>query len=324
MFVSVNNVKFSGVASAVPKQTTLVNNNKFSNTTGVFERRISNNSICTSDLCFISADRLLNDLSIDRSDIELLVFVSQTPDYKLPVTSTILQNRLGLSNHCICLDIPLGCSGYVYGLYVASSLLSTNKLKKALLLVGDTISKEVDPLDSSTEPLFGDAGSATLLEFNTESKSMLFGLESDGAGFDSIIIKGGGCRNKSDNDRLSLNGADVFNFGVNRIPKFVDRFLENFNLDKSTIDLFVFHQANKFMNDRIYKKLNISENLVISSLEKFGNTSSATIPLTLVANKDKITTTKQLLCCGFGVGLSWGAVHIELTDAVYFTNLIEL
>lgn len=323
-FISIDNVNILGMACAVPKNISVSSNPKFSSTTGVYEKRTSSNHVCTSDLCLASATQLIQDMQIDKKEIEILIFISQTPDYKLPVTSTILQYKLDLPQSCICLDIPLGCSGYTYGLSVISSLINSGRIKKGLLLVGDTISKEVDPNDSSTEPLFGDAGTATLLEYNETANPILFGLGSDGSGYESIIIHGGGSRNKSTSDYLVLNGMDVFNFGINKIPKIVNEFLINFNIDKDDIDLFVFHQANKFMNDKIYKKLNIPESKTISSLYNFGNTSSATIPLTIATQLNKIEKNTKLLFCGFGVGLSWGSVYTKINQEIYCSKLIEL
>lgn len=317
-FITINNVNILGVAVAVPKLKIVNNNPKFSATTGVFERRITNSTTYTSDLCFESATHLLKDLNINKNDIEILVFVSQTPDYKLPVTSTILQHKLGLPQTCMCFDVPLGCSGYVYGLSIISSLINSGKINKGLLLVGDTISKEVNPDDQSTEPLFGDAGTATLLEYNENAKPMMFSLGSNGEEFESIIIPRG------EKSKLLLNGIDVFTFGINTVPKVVNEFFNHFNIDKENIDLFVFHQANKMMNDKIYKKSNIPLDKTITSLNLFGNTSSATIPLTIVSNYTNIEKGKKLMFCGFGVGLSWGSAFIELTKDIHCSKLIEI
>jgi len=322
-FLKVDNVSILGMACAVPKHTSTISNPKFSSTTGVYERRLVDD-ICTSDLCEAAANQLISDMSINRNEIDILVFISQTSDYKLPITSTILQYKLNLSQSCMCFDVPLGCSGYVYGLSIISSLINTGKIKKGLLLVGDTISKEVDKDDQSTEPLFGDAGSATILEYDDSSNSMLFDLGSDGSGYESIIIRGGGSRDRLSSNRLALSGVDVFNFGIRKIPKVVDDFLFNFKLDKNDIDLFVFHQANKFMNDRIYKKLNIPEHKTISSLYRFGNTSSATIPLTIVTEKGLIEKNNKLVLCGFGVGLSWGTAYISLNKNIFCSKLVEI
>jgi 3-oxoacyl-[acyl-carrier-protein] synthase III len=321
--IKIDNVNILGMAAAVPKNIEFNLNEKFVYTTGVSSKRIASDTICTSDLCFEAATQLIDDLLIDKSEIEILVFISQTPDYKLPVTSTILQSKLGLPQSCICLDIPLGCSGYVYGLSVISSMINSGKLKKGMLLVGDTVSKIVKPGDQSTEPLFGDAGTATLLEYNVNSNPMLFELGSDGNGYDAIIIPGGGFRNSYDSEYLDLKGMDVFNFGISKIPKVFNNFLNQFNIDKEDIDLYVFHQANKLMNDKIYKKLSIPIEKTISSLYDFGNTSSASIPLTLITNS-KLNSDTKLLLCGFGVGLSWGTVYIELNNNLHYSNLKEI
>jgi 3-oxoacyl-[acyl-carrier-protein] synthase-3 len=324
-FITVENISIVGMATTVPTQTSINNNEKFIAATGVAEKRITDKTICTSDLCLKSAEQLINDLGIDKTDIEILIFVSQTPDYKLPVTSTILQHKLGLSQACLCLDIPLGCSGYVYGLTTISSLMSTGKIKKGLLLVGDTISKEVDPSDQATEPLFGDAGTATLLSYDENANPMLFGLGSDGEGYESIIITNSGARcSNSEMNKLSLNGIDVFNFGTNKVPKVVNQFIDNFGLEKDSIDHFIFHQANKFMNDKIYKKLGIAVDKTSSSLKHFGNTSSATIPLTIVTELGGIEKDNSMLFCGFGVGLSWGTFYTKASNNIFCSKLIEI
>lgn len=323
-FVSIDNINILGISSAVPRQKRINSNSKFISSTGIEEMRISPETVCTSDLCLEAANRLIDDLNINKSEIEVLVFISQTPDYKLPVTSTILQNRLNLPQSCLCLDITLGCSGYVYGLSVISSLINSGKIKKGLLLVGETTSKIVEPGDQSTEPLFGDAGSATLLEYDETANPILFELGSDGSGYETIIIPGGSSRNKNSSCYVSLNGMDVFNFGINKIPKVVTTFLNHFKLNVENIDTFVFHQANKLMNDMIYKKLNIPESKTISSLRNYGNTSSATIPLTITTQLDKIESGTKLLFCGFGVGLSWGSAYIHANKEIYCSKLIEL
>lgn len=334
----INNVSIKGIAAAVPKETVLNNNEKFSTTTGVYERRIAPSSVCTSDLCEEAANKLISDLNVDKNDIGILVFISQTPDYQIPVTSTILQHKLNLSQSCICFDVPLGCSGYVYGLQIISSLISNGSIKKGLLLVGDTVSKQINPKDQSTEPLFGDAGTATLLEYNTVASPIYFNLGSDGSGFKTIIIPDGGYRNRITESSLEsyiidglerrkcdlhLEGIDVFNFGVSKVPKIINEFTNHFDIDLDNIDYFVFHQANKFMNDKIYKKLKINNDKVLTSLHKFGNTSSATIPLTIIHNLDNIKKDTNLLFCGFGVGLSWGSCYIK-SDEIYCSKLIEI
>jgi len=323
-FVRIEHIEILGISAAVPEKKNVNNNSKFSATTGVFERRITDENVCTSDLCYEAAQRLIQDLGVDRSEIDILVFVSQTPDFKLPVTSTILQHRLGLPQSCLCFDIPLGCSGYVYGLSSIASLMASGRIRKGLLLVGDTISKTVAPGDQSTEPLFGDAGTATVLGYNEAAAPMLFGMGSDGEGYETIIINGGASRKKGESEHLVLNGMDVFEFGINKVPKVVNEFFAHYNLDKEAVDLYVFHQANKMMNDKIYKKLGIPQEKTITSLDAFGNTSSATIPLTLVYQRQGMAAGSSMVFCGFGVGLSWGTCYIQAGSAIHLSPLIEI
>ena len=347
---SIKNVAIKGISACVPKNIesninypylTCDEIEKFISATGVEQRRIAPPDVCASDLCHVAADKLLNDLQWDRNSIDVLVFVSQTPDYLLPTTSTILQDRLNLSTQCVCFDIPLGCSGYVYGLSVITAMMSASGLKRGLLLVGDTLSKLVSPTDKSTAPLFGDGGTATALEIGETESPMLFNLGTDGAGYKAIIIPDGGCRNLAKtasfisktyeegverNDyQMALDGMEVFSFGITQAPKTVNSLLDGFNINKDAIDYFVFHQANMKMNKMIAKKLKLPEDKVPLSLKYFGNTSSATIPLTIVAqlHNSMRMEPQRMVLCGFGVGLSWGAVYLE-TNRILCPQLIEI
>lgn len=320
----VSNIVIDGIAAAVPKNTIRNYDEKFIQTTGVESRRIASDTICTSDLCYEAADQLLNDLKIDRNDISVLVFVSQTPDYFLPSSSSILQNRLGLSQSSVAIDISLGCSGYVYGLSVISSLMKTTQAKFGLLLVGDTISKIVDQNDSSTNNLFGDAGSATILRNEYQNhNSFSFDLGTDGSGSEIIIQPNSGYRKSNANSFLKMNGMDVFGFGISKVPQLVKNIIVQNNLNQESLDQSYFHQANLFMNFKIAKKIGLEDSNVFYSIKDFGNTSSASIPLTMVVNNQD-TTCKNLLLCGFGVGLSWGALIIKNCNKIYFSKLIEL
>lgn len=280
-FLSVENVRIAGVSACVPKEVEEIKDfplfseadaENFSKTTGVERHRIAADNTCTSDLCLTAAETLMDELSWEKSDIDCLLFVSQTPDYRLPATSVILQDRLGLSTDCYTLDISLGCSGWVYALSVISSLMSHGSMKRGLLLAGDTILKFCSSTDKSTYPLFGDAGTATALEFSAdENNAMRFSFNSDGGGEKAIVIEDGGFRNpvqmksfeketisegieRSKLD-LVLEGMDVFSFGISRAPQSVNNLLNHFSIDIGSIDYFVFHQANKFMNEKIRKKL---------------------------------------------------------------------
>lgn len=347
---SVNDIAIKGISCSVPKNTernidldilTQEEIQKFIDATGVEERRIATKEICTSDLCCEAAEKLITDLNWQKDEIEILVFVSQTADYILPVSAAILQDRLGLSTNCIAFDVPLGCSGYVYGISIISGMMKAAGLKKGLLLAGDTSSKLLSKKDKSTVPLFGDGGSATAFEFDENAENLLFDLGTDGSGYKTIIINDGGSRNRIDSDslvyetvspgiernscQLILDGMDVFGFGISQAPKTVNKLIEKFEIDKEKIDHFVFHQANLMMNKMIVKKLKLPVEKVPYSLKEFGNTSSTTIPLTIVTQlKENLKSTSQdLIICGFGVGLSWGTAKIRL-DNVVIPDLIEI
>jgi 3-oxoacyl-[acyl-carrier-protein] synthase-3 len=288
-----------------------------------------------------ATEKLIKDLQWNKDEIDVLIFVTQTPDYILPATSCILQDRLGLKESCYTLDISLGCSGWIYGLSVLASLLSTGSMKKGLLLTGDTPSKLCSVEDKSSYPLFGDAGTATAIELRKDSKGFQFHTQTDGSGFKAIIVPNGGYRHPIDSDSLInreisdgikrnllnviLDGMDVFTFGITKAPESVNQLIDYFSLDREKIDYFVFHQANKFMNEKIRKKLKLPEEKVPYSLKGYGNTSSATIPLTIVTELKKSlrNASKEMIACGFGVGLSWGSVHF-VADKLVCSDLIEI
>ena len=339
-FQVIKNVTLKGISACVPgykennNKLPMFNNQeeaaKFIDATGVVSRHIVKDSgLCTSDLCYSAAKALLAELNWRTEEIDCLIFVSQTPDYILPATSCILQDRLGLSNDCYALDISLGCSGWVYGLSVISSLLSGGTMKKGLLLAGDTTSVTKSPKDKSTYPLFGDAGTATAIEFNSTAETMLFHFGTDGKGHEAIMIPDGGFRNFFNEDSLRaeeiepgiirnrlhsiLNGPAVFTFGISKAPKSVNAILEHFEINKEDISYYIFHQANLFMNEKIRTKLKIVPEKVLYSLSDYGNTSSASIPLTMVTRLGSELNggSKKYLACAFGVGLSWASVIFE-------------
>ncbi len=350
-YLTIKNVVIKGFSACVPK--TIEENidspifkspaeaEKFISSTGVERRRIASNDTTTSDLCIIAAERLIENLQWEKSEIDCIIFVTQTPDYILPATSCVIQNKLQLSEECYALDISLGCSGWVYGLSIIANLLATGIMKKGLLLVGDTTLKSTSPYDKSAWPLFGDAGTATALEFENNEQELDFHFACDGSGFDAIIIPEGGFRKMFSQDSLKyqqfeegisrnglqtiLNGMDVFSFGISKAPESINKLLKKFQIDLERIDLFTFHQANLLMNEKIRKKLKLPSEKVLYSLKDFGNTSSATIPLTLITQAKKELETKHLnhIACGFGVGLSWGSVYFE-TDKIVVSDLVEI
>jgi len=347
---SIPNVKLVGISACVPKNK-VVNMehpyfsaeqmSAFVKSTGVKERRVATAEQTTSDLCYEAAEKLIAEIGWEKSEIDVLILVTQTADYRLPVTSAILQDKLGLPTTCLAMDIPLGCSGYIYGISTIASLLSHGALKKGLLLVGETNSKVVSPFDKSTEPLFGDAGTASAFMYDTTASAIPFDLGTDGSGYKAIIIPAGGSRNIADEKSLEyidveegikrnqcslvMDGMDVFSFGISKAPSTVKALMALAQKDVEDVDFYVFHQANLFMNTKIVKKLKLPEEKVPYSLGEYGNTSSATIPLTIVSQlKEKLTNQKaSILCCGFGVGLSWGTCLLN-ADNLVIPDVIEL
>lgn len=331
--LSISNVFIRGIAAAVPKQRDCIKEvykwgsvEDFLKTTGIVFRRRAPETVTASDLCVSAARNLLNELHWNNEDIDILVFVSQTPDYLLPATSCVIHENLNLSKECYTLDISLGCSGWVYALSVIAALMQNGTFKKGLLLAGDTITKICSPDDKTVYPLFGDAGSATALEFDVGDSMFKFHFNSDGSGNETIIARGGGFREKQYTiPRLELDGGEVFSFGAFKAPKQVKALIEEFQLDIDKIDLFTFHQANFMMNEMIRKKLKLPDDMVPYSMGEFGNTSCASIPLTLTyCERNRLRKSKlQHIACGFGVGLSWASVWFE-TDKITVPKLIEV
>ena len=339
-FLAVKNTAIRAIYTSVPKQkvftkdyewVTIAERDLFAKTTGIIERRVASSTTTCSDLCFQAADELLTDLNC-RDQIDLILFVSQSPDYFLPSTAVILQDKLGLSKNTVAFDINLGCSGYVYGLTVIGQFLQNGNFRKALLLCGDKSTISTNYQDKSTFPLFGDAGSATLLEFDKSADEWFAHLASDGSGKDSIIIEHGHSRHPygsvSDEyieyepgvirtkKHLALNGMDVFNFALKEVAPSIKLMLENFDINIDDIDYFVLHQANKLINESVRKKLKVAPEKVPYSIQNFGNTSSASIPLTIcTCLKEKIESDQlTLLLAGFGVGFSWGSVVLKTSE----------
>lgn len=340
----VPNISVAGISACVPER--VYNNNDYDRLTekerqtliktiGVEKKRHANKGTTTSDLCFESAQKLITDLNWDRSEIDLLVFVSQSRDYIIPATAGLLQERLSLPSSCIAFDVSLGCSGYVYGLSIIGSMMSLGIINKGLLLTGDISTLNTSYNDKSAFPLFGDAGTATAIIRDENSTPMKFNLQTDGSGYDAIIIPDGGIRNFADqktsfeykeisegivrnNLNINLDGIKVFNFSLREVKPNVLKLLKEYELSTDDIDYYVFHQANLLMNETIRKQLKLNPETVPYSLKDYGNTSSASIPLTIVTElADKVSTEKNTVALsGFGVGLSWGTVILELDNIV--------
>jgi 3-oxoacyl-[acyl-carrier-protein] synthase-3 len=346
---SVPHVQLKGLSVCVPANTEdnreleLLSENErelFIKTVGIRYRRVAQQGVTASDLCFEAANRLLNELSWNREEVNVLIFVTQTPDYIIPNTSSLLQEKLGLSKSCLVFDINLGCSGYVYGLSVISSFLQNIPGGKGMLLVGDVSTSIISKTDRSTTPLFSDAGSATALE-RTSDAIMHFNLQTDGKEYDDIIVPDGGFRNKTNENSfvvkefdkgvsrsnldMKLDGVKIFNFALREVAPNVHSLLQQNNIEKDSIDFFVLHQANLLMLESVRKKLQVTPEKFPYSLHDFGNTSSATIPLTMVVKlADRVRAERiNWLLSGFGVGLSWGSVYLE-TENLTCLPLIEV
>jgi 3-oxoacyl-[acyl-carrier-protein] synthase-3 len=345
------NVGITGMAAAVPSR--IVSNYEYTghfdvetvkeivDKVGIKERRFADADTCSSDLCYAAAEKIIADMNIDKSEIDLLVFVSQTPDYRMPATSVILQDRLGLSKKTAAFDISLGCSAFVYGLSVVYGLMQSGGFRKALLLDGETRSKIYSPKDRKTAFLFGDGAVAAIIEQDEKFGDSYFSLNSDGSKESYIKMDAGGYRNPSTPETLLekvvdehgnirtdeqgyMKGADVFNFVLKEVPSDIKRVLKMAGAETQDIDYYVFHQANSYMNNYLIKKLKIDADKAPSSIEKFGNTSSVSIPLTIVTQlQDKFNTKRSLLLSGFGVGMSWATCILNFENC-HIADLVEV
>lgn len=297
---------------------------------GIEERRLADDDVCASDLCYKAAKKLMEDNNIDSNSIDVLLFMSQTSDYRIPATAPILQHRLGLSKDTACLDLSLGCSGYVYALSTAFAYASMEGVNRVLLLDGETFSKIVNKRDKVDWPLYGDAATATLIEKGDFEESV-FILKSDGAGEDAVKIPSGGMRNRVTassiletereegnirNDlEVYMDGMDVFNFAMSVVPKSVKEIVKETDTTLDDIDWLVFHQANKFMTDFFAKRLKFDMNKVPYCIQKYGNTSSTSVALTIVSElESKLKNGDRVVMCGFGAGLSWGTARIVFNN----------
>ena len=334
--IKFTNVEIKAISACVPKNIKYNSDlgylipdeeiDKTINSIGIKEKRYVDAKTTASDLCFKAADELLAKNNIDRYSIDMILFLSQLPDYKIPATAPILQHKLGLPKTTAAMDLSLGCSGYVYGLSTAMAYASMEGIDRVLLLVGETFSKIVNPKDKVNVPLYGDAGTATLIE-KCENKSAYFALYSDGSGEDAVKIKAGEARFpstainlqekeeeegniRSDNE-VYMDGMDVFNFALSVVPKNIKEICAFANVNLLDVDYLVLHQANKFMTDFIIKRLKYPLERVPYCLNKYGNTSSASIPLT-ISSEFANQHINNIIICGFGAGLSWGAAYFSL------------
>jgi len=340
---TLHNVRFAGMATCVPKRVfhniddappkIRSERQRLARNIGIYTRRLCPDWQTFSDLAFEATEKLLAELQWNKADIDALIIVGQSPDYLIPATAIILQDRLQLPQTTIAFDVNLGCSGYPFGLHLVGSMIAAGAIKKGLVLVGDRAGEEKDPL-------FSDAGTATALEFDASAPPMHFDLNSDGSGYQAIMLPVGGHREPVEisdlvgrrdeggywrfGTDLVLDGPAVLSFSTQRIPPAVEKILSHVGMTKDEIDYFIFHQANRMINETIRKKLGLPEEKVPSTLRDFGNTSGASLPVTMTARlRETLSQGKhRLLLCGFGIGLSWGTAIVDIDSAV-FPALIE-
>lgn len=344
-FFEFNQIKISAVCAAVPTEIVKVDSfaerfgkdyvNKFKESTGIKEFRRTKEHQTASDLCYSAAEKIIEEKGISRDEIGILIFVAHSTDYRRPATACVLQKRLKLSVECAAFDISLGCSAFVYGLQIVASLLETSNTNKALLLVGETLTKMVHPKDKSVAMLFGDGGSAVLVEKTKDSSNIIKGiLKSDGNGYRAIIAPAGGFRNinpvkkdfiwKDGNIRTLYNtimqGEDVFAFTISTVTQTIKEFLEETQTKVNDYDCLAFHQANQFIHKMLCKKLKVDAEKMPICLDRYGNPSAPAIPLVICdryGNSDCNERIKFLIC-GFGVGLSWGVCSVEINTEDIF------
>jgi 3-oxoacyl-[acyl-carrier-protein] synthase-3 len=329
----IEGVSIRGVASAVPETT--FNNmrdaaafpkeevRKVVAMAGVAERRVADATTCSSDLCFDAAEALLEALAWPRDSVDGLVMVTQTPDYFMPSSSCVLHKRLGLSDRCAAFDLGLGCSGYPYGLWLASMMLKSGDLKRVLLLHGETPTRYAGESDRAVSLLFGDAGSATALERDDSAGApWYFTLHTDGAGFDDLIVHAGGFRDRFCSDARShyvqMNGANVFNFTIKVIPPLIADTLRLSGRSVDDVDYYVFHQSNRFIIKHLITTCHLSEEKVPIVLDRYGNPGGPSVPLTLTRGLGDSAGRRPLsvMLLGYGAGLSWGAALVPLPEGV--------
>lgn len=286
---------------------------------GIVNRPIAADGECSSDLAVRAAEKLFSATNTSPSEIDYVLFCTQTPDYFLPTTACLIQNRLGIPKSAGALDFNLGCSGYVYGLGLAKGLIETGQARRLLLLTGETYSKLLSRDDKATRTLFGDAGSATLIE-GREAHSQSIGpfvYGSDGGGSEHLILRHGAFRERSvlkgQPLLLCMNGGEIFAFGVREVANAVNKLLEQSGVSKGDVDLFVFHQANSYMLEFLRKKCDIPAERFYLHYANVGNTVSNSIPIAIHhALKDgAIKPGSKVMLVGFGVGLSWGSCFVE-------------
>jgi 3-oxoacyl-[acyl-carrier-protein] synthase-3 len=284
---------------------------------GIRQRHIARADESVADMAVAAAERLLESEHVKRTELGLLVLCTQNPDYRLPATADIVQDRLKLPTSVAAFDINQGCSGYVYGLSIAKAMMSANGIGVGLLITSEAYSKVMDWADRNTVPVFGDGASATLLRADAPGRLGRFTFGSDGSGANELIVRAGGSRHPdiacAGANALHMNGRSIFNFMMRRVPADVEACLAANQMTKSDIDLFVFHQASRYMVESLAREMRLEKARVPVMMADFANTVSSTIPMTLEALGGLgALAGKKLLLSGFGVGLSWASTVLQV------------
>ncbi len=341
-FFSFDNIAISGISTVVPKKIRYTGDfvaeygedaiEKYIKATGVKEAHVSAKNQTGSDLGFVAAENLIKQKNINREELGLLIFGAHSVDYRRPATACVLHKRLKLAKSCAAFDVNLGCSVFVYSIQIAASMMQSSNIQKALVIIGETATKNANPKDKSVSMLFGDAGCAILLEKKTAKMSG--SLYTDGNGFKAIIAPAGGFRNLDPPKtefvfsegitrnlyNVWMNGTEVFTFTITAAPKAINAYMEKMGTGIDSYDYFILHQANKFIQRQLVKKLKLPEEKVPASYDRYGNTTAASIPLTLcdAFGHEKGSRRISFLSCGFGVGFSWGVLAAEIDTADIF------
>lgn len=333
-------IQISGISCVVPQNKVTVESfssvfgdeipAKFTAGTGIKEMYKALPEQTASDLATAAAQKLFEKTGVSPEEIGMMVLVTQSPDYRRPSSASVVQKRLNLPIDCSCMEINLGCSGFIYGLQTAMSLMSSSDIKYGLLLMGETASKLVDPKDKSIVMMYGDAGAAVLLERTDNEMDIATLLRSDGSRYKAIILPAGGFRDMyPDHNRfmcgdgierslydIYMDGTSVFSFSITDVPKALEDYLTYTGTSVKDYDAFVFHQANEFIIKQIMRKLRLKRNMVPISLDRFGNTGGISIPLTLCDNYgENPKGIQRVFMAGFGIGLSWGVTSLYLDTA---------
>ena len=287
---------------------------------GISERHIAAENETAADMAVKAAQKLFKEHQVDPADIDFLMLCTQSPDYFLPTSACIIQDKLGIPTSAGAIDFNLGCSGFIYGLSLSKGLVLGGIAKNILLLTSETYSKYIHPKDKSNRTIFGDAASATLISDTGFGEILNFALGSDGRGANNLMVKTGGLRypeqikdlsfdengNPTSSDHLYMDGSEIFNFTLEMVPLLVEQTLHKNNISTEDINLFIFHQANKYLLNFLRKKIKIPEEKFYYFLENVGNTVSSTIPIALQEANNENLLKGNILLAGFGVGYSWG------------------